>query len=150
MTRFRSRRRRRRARCRADHRRDGERYDPNVLYRDPRNGRCMGVCAGIADYFDVRPGVVRLLTIILAFITGFWPVIVGYCVLGFILETKPREMYDKPEEDEFWRLARNNPDYMRADLRKRFKDIERRTRAMEAYITSKKFRLDRELRSLED
>ncbi len=150
MTRFRHRRHRRRGPRRIRRRRDGGRYDPNLLYRDPRNGRCMGVCAGIADYFDVRPGFVRLMTVILALITGIWPVLCGYFILGFVLDAKPDEIYEKPEEDEFWRQARNKPDYMRVDLGKRFEDIERRTRNMEAYITSKKFRLDRELRSLED
>ena len=66
MTRYRKRRHSRRGPRRQRRRRDGGRYNPNLLYRDPRNGRIMGVCAGIADYFDVRPGFVRLMTVILA------------------------------------------------------------------------------------
>ncbi len=150
MTRYRKRRHRGRRSRRQRVRRDGGRFNPNLLYRDPRNGRCMGVCAGVADYFDMRASTVRFLTIILALITGIWPVVAGYFILGCVLDSKPDEIYEKPEEDEFWRSARNNPDYMRVDLGNRFKEIERRTRNMEAYITSKKFRLDRELRSLED
>ncbi|MEE8370558.1 MAG: envelope stress response membrane protein PspC [Sphingomonadales bacterium] len=141
--------RRRRRREDAEARRNRP-FNPNKLYRDPRNGRCMGVCAGIADYFDVRPGVVRLITIIVTVMSGIWPGVCAYFILGFMLDVKPDEIYEKPEEDEFWRKARNHPDYTRVDLNKRFDDIERRTRDMEAYITSKRFRLDRELRSLED
>ena len=126
------------------------RFNPNKLYKDPRNSRCLGVCAGIADYFDVRPGVVRLLTIIGALMTGIWAFVCAYLILGFVLERKPEEMYERPEEDEFWRRARTKPEYTAVDLRRRFDDIERRTRDMEAYVTSKRFRLDREQRELED
>lgn len=126
------------------------RFNPNKLYKDTRNGRCMGVCAGVADYFDVRPGVVRLLTIIGAAMAGVVGPVIAYFILGFVLEKKPEEMYARPEEDEFWRQARTRPEYTAVDLRRRFEDVERRTRAMEAYVTSKRFRLDRELRELED
>lgn len=126
------------------------RYNPNRLYKDPRHGRCMGVCAGMADYFDVRPGVMRLLTIVGALMTGIWPVAIAYVFLGFYLDRKPKELYERPEEDAFWRQARNRPDYTAVDLRRRFRDIEQRTRNLEAYVTSKRFRLDRELKSLED
>lgn len=126
------------------------RFNPNKLYKDRRNSRWLGVCAGVADYFDVRPGVVRLLTVIGALMTGIWGLLIAYLILGFVLERKPEEMYERPEEDEFWRQARTRPEYTAVDLRRRFEDIERRTRDMEAYVTSKRFRLDRELRELED
>jgi len=31
------------------------------LYRDPKNGKLFGVCAGVSDYLDVDVTVVRLL-----------------------------------------------------------------------------------------
>lgn len=126
------------------------RFNPNKLYKDPQNGRWCGVCAGVADYFDVRPGVVRLITILGAVITGFWPVLIAYFFLCFILDRKPEHLYEKPEEDQFWRDVRTKPDYTAVDMGRRFRDIEQRTQKMEAYMTSKRFRLDRELASLED
>lgn len=125
------------------------RYNPNRLYRDTRNARVMGVCAGIADYFGVKVGVIRFLTILAMIFTGGWAII-PYLVMGFALDPKPALLYERPEEDEFWRGARTRPDYTSADLRRRFDEAERRTRDLEAYITSKRFRLDRELRGLED
>ena len=125
------------------------RYNPNRLYKDPRNGRIAGVCAGIADYFDIRPGVVRLLTIIGAILTGIWAFVCVYLILAFILDRKPVEITAKPEEDKFWRQARTKPEYTRADLNHRYDEIERRTRGLEAYVTSKQFRLSRELKNLE-
>ncbi len=126
------------------------RFRPNKLYKNPREGRVMGVCAGIADYFDIKPLAIRILTVLLMFAGFFGIILVAYFVLGFVLESKPRELYENPEEDRFWKDVRTQPDYTAVDLRKRFRDIESRTRRMEAYMTSKRFRLDRELRDLED
>lgn len=126
------------------------RFNPNRLYKDPRNGRWCGVCAGIGDYFDVRPGVIRLLTIIGAVLTSVLPVLCAYFLLCFILDRKPDEMYEDPEEDKFWRDVRTKPEYTAVDLTKRFRDVEKRTQKLEAYVTSKRFNLDRELRDLED
>lgn len=125
------------------------RFNPNRLYKDPRHGKLLGVCAGIAVYFDVRPGVIRFLAILGAVFTGFWPIVIVYIIMAVVLETKPAEMYERPEEDAFWREVRTKPDYTAADMRRRFRDIEKRTQDMEAYMTSKRFRLDRELRDLE-
>lgn len=125
------------------------RYNPNRLYKDPRNGRIMGVCAGIADYFDIRPGIIRLLAIIALFMSGFFGALCVYFLLGFILSPKPEEIYEKPEEDQFWREARTRPEHTSVDLRARFSSIDKRIQGLEAFVTSKQFRLARELRDLE-
>lgn len=125
------------------------RFNPNKLYKNPREGKCMGVCAGVADYFDVRVGLVRFLFILAVLWSGF-TALVPYFILGFVLDRKPDALYEDPAEDEFWKKVRTQPDYTAVDLRRRFDDIERRTRDMEAYMTSKKFKLDRDLRDLAD
>lgn len=38
-------------------------YRPHKLYRNTRDAKIMGVCAGLADYLDVKVCVVRFLTI---------------------------------------------------------------------------------------
>ncbi|MBL4839110.1 MAG: envelope stress response membrane protein PspC [Kordiimonadaceae bacterium] len=124
--------------------------NPTRLYKDPRNGKIMGVCAGIADYMDIRVGVVRVLTIILTVLFAGPFAILGYFILGCVLDPKPRDLYEDEKEEEFWKQTRKAPDYTAAELRQRFRDIERRTTGMEAYMTSKRFRLERELRALED
>lgn len=125
-------------------------YNPNRLYKDQRRGRIMGVCAGIADYFDVRPSLIRLLAILSALMSGFFPALTVYLLLGFFLDNKPAEIAKNPEEEKFWRKARTKPEYTKVDLKNRYEDIEMRIRKMEAYMTSKQFRLTRELRELED
>lgn len=123
---------------------------PTRLYKDSRRGKIMGVCAGIADYFDIRVGVVRFLAVIGALVTGIWFFVIAYFILGFVLDPKPKDLYEDEKEEEFWKQTRKAPDYSAAELRRRFRDIERRTSEMEAYVTSKRFRLERELNALED
>ncbi len=123
---------------------------PTRLYRIPEQGKCMGVCAGIADYFDIRLGVVRVLMILGALFTGIWPFVIGYFIVGFILEPKPRDLYDNPEEEQFWRETRAEPDMTASELRRRFRDIQRRTTELESFLTSRRFKLERELENLKD
>jgi len=122
---------------------------PTKLYKDPMKGRVMGVCAGIADYFDIKVGVVRFLAFFAILFTFPW-LLIGYFILGMALDPKPEGLYEDEREEEFWKQTRKSPDYTAAELRRRFRDIERRTSEMEAYMTSKRFRLERELRALED
>jgi phage shock protein C len=123
---------------------------PTKLYRIPSEGKCMGVCAGIADYSDVNVTAIRILFVIALFMSGIFPAIFVYFLVGILLDVKPADMYEDEKEEEFWRETRKSPDTTAADMRKRFRDIERRTNEMEAYMTSKRFRLERELRALED
>lgn len=120
------------------------------FYKDTRNAKWMGVCAGAADYFGMTPKAIRILTVVLAIMSGVWPALLVYVLLGFLLEPKPDNLYQDEREEEFWRETRKAPDYTAADMRRRFRDIERRTNEMEAYMTSKRFKLDQELNSLRD
>lgn len=123
---------------------------PTKLYKSPREGKVLGVCAGIADYLDIKVGVVRVLTVIGTLVTGIWFFVIAYFVLGMVLDAKPSGLYEDDTEEEFWKQTRKAPDYTAAELRSRFRDIEHRTSEMEAYMTSKRFKLERDLRALED
>lgn len=120
------------------------------LYKIPNEGRCMGVCAGVADYFDMKPKFVRIMFIIAMIFTGIWPLLFVYFVLGFALDAKPGDLYNDEEEEQFWKQTRKAPDYTAAEMRQRFRDMERRTADMEAYMTSKRYKLERELNDLEE
>ena len=69
------------------------------LYRNTRDGKCAGVCAGIADHWEVEHWVVRLLAIVLFLFTGtlaFWAYVAGWIMLA------PRRRdsdYSRWEED---------------------------------------------------
>lgn len=122
---------------------------PSKLYKDPKNGKLMGVCAGLGDYTGIKPNYIRIALVLGAIFGFFFWILIGYLILGFVLEPKPEGLYADAEEERFWRGVRTRPQATSAELRRRFRDIDERIRRMESYVTSKRFSLDRELRDLE-
>ncbi|MEM8798537.1 MAG: envelope stress response membrane protein PspC [Pseudomonadota bacterium] len=119
------------------------------LYRDPRNGKIKGVCAGIADYTGTSIAAVRILTVLALFFTGGTFVFIAYFVLAFTLDRKPSELYEAPpEEQEFWKDVRTAPKATVRAIRLRFKETERRLNGIERYVTSNRYKLDREFENL--
>ena len=57
---------------------------PHRLYLDKENAKCLGVCAGIADYLGTEPWIIRLIFIAL-FIPFNVFVLCTYFVLGIVL-----------------------------------------------------------------
>lgn len=62
------------------------------LYRSRKDSMIGGVCAGIADYLNVDPTIVRIITVILAFSAGFG--VVPYFALWLIIPEEPEELGD--------------------------------------------------------
>ena len=117
------------------------------LYRDSERGMIFGVCAGVADYFGFRLAAVRWLTVIFTF---FLPMtILVYIALAILLPRKPRELYKDKQEEVFWRSVRVEPSTTFARVRHRFRELEGRLQRVERYVTSSRFKLDRDFRDLE-
>ena len=106
------------------------------------------MCAGIAEYFGVSRGVVRLLTVVSALLFTF-PTVVAYLAAAFILPRRPERLYADQREEAFWRSVRLEPSRTAHDLNSRFQDLERRLRLAEARVTSSEFKLRRQFRDLE-
>ncbi|MSP66660.1 MAG: envelope stress response membrane protein PspC [Alphaproteobacteria bacterium] len=120
---------------------------PARLYRDTERGIFFGVAAGIADYVGIRPWAVRL-GLVIAAIPFTFPLVVGYLIAGCALQPRPVGLYRSEEEAEFWRSVRTEPQRTAHDLGLKFADIERRLRQAEAHVTSREFRLRREIGEL--
>jgi len=58
------------------------------LYRSKQSRMIAGVCGGLAAYFNVDPTLVRLLAILLAFLS-FGTAILIYLVLALIMPLEP-------------------------------------------------------------
>lgn len=59
------------------------------LYRSNRDAMLGGVCGGLADYFNLDPTIVRLLFVLLAFVTAFAPVFLIYLILWVVVPRNP-------------------------------------------------------------
>jgi phage shock protein C len=58
------------------------------LYKSESDRKIDGVCAGIAEYFDSDPTLVRVAFVLLTVVTGLFPGILGYIVLSIIIPKK--------------------------------------------------------------
>src|SRR3954451_22479809 len=96
------------------------------FYRDKRNGKVMGVCAGIADYTGCDVSLVRVCFLAAVSMSG-GSVLPFYFIAGWVAPAKPREQehYDR-EERQFWQGVRASPARSARDIRSRFRDIDRR------------------------
>ena len=117
------------------------------LYRNARDGWIRGVCAGLGDYFGVHVAWFRW-----GFVFGlfffFLPTAIGYAIACFVLPEAPDHLYDNEEEAHFWRGVRTDPDRTFSGLRHRFRELDKRLRGLETVVTSREFRLRREIDGL--
>jgi phage shock protein PspC (stress-responsive transcriptional regulator) len=58
-------------------------HEPRRLYRSQSDKVIGGVCGGVAEYFDLDPNVVRLVTVLFVFLAGLsiWVYIIMWIVL---------------------------------------------------------------------
>ncbi|WP_209121430.1 PspC domain-containing protein [Alkalihalobacillus sp. BA299] len=55
------------------------------LFRTVHDRKIAGVCGGIADYFNLDPSLVRILFVILFFVTAGFPLLVGYIAAAVVV-----------------------------------------------------------------
>lgn len=118
--------------------------NPHRLYRNREHRVIAGVCAGLADYFGFQRNAVRVATVI-ALIPFTTAVVIGYVILALVLPARPQELFEDKAQENFWRDVSNKPKNLFGELRHRFRDLEHRLQKMEAYVTSKRYDIDREL-----
>ena len=118
------------------------------FYRDKRNGKLFGVCAGIADYTGFDVSLVRVCFLAALFMSG-GSVLPFYFIAAMVTPTKPEvlERVDQ-EHQQFWQGVRASPARAARDIRSRFKDIDRRLADIESYVTTENRSLAREIEQL--
>ena len=77
------------------------------FYRDRENGWIFGVCAGLADRFNLNVGAVRIIAVISLFVF-FWFTAIVYIAATLLIREKPLVYSGRQAEDDFWRRARRS------------------------------------------
>lgn len=67
---------------------DNNNGEPRRLYRS-NNKMLAGVCAGVAEYLNIDPTVVRVLAVIL-FFTPFIPMLLTYLFVCLVVPNRPQ------------------------------------------------------------
>ena len=124
------------------------------LHRSRRNVRLAGVCAGLANYLGVSTFFVRLATLLALFILGpvaFWT----YVVLWIVLDKEPKigrkrkgrqgsaTQHSRHATEEAVSREQRKQDI--EDCLSDLKATDQRLQQVEAFITSKQFRLHCEI-----
>jgi phage shock protein C len=117
------------------------------FYLDKANGKWLGVCSGMADYTGIDVIWLRLGFVMLTF-AAFPLNLIAYVLIGWMAPAKPYGLYQGPEEAKFWQGVRANPSRSTAEVRSKFRDIDRRLADIEMYYTSRNTRLADEIDSL--
>ncbi|MGD8563439.1 MAG: envelope stress response membrane protein PspC [Desulfarculaceae bacterium] len=116
------------------------------IYRS-RHGLVLGVCRGLAEYFDLSVKWVRILTLVAFIFTGFWPVGLLYLILGLILKPAPVIRPASEAEEEFYRSYTGSRSMALNRLQRTYQNLERRLRRMEDVVTSRDFHWETKARS---
>ena len=139
------------------------------FYRDKDQKKVCGVCAGLADYWNVEKWQVRFAAVMgLIFIPSL--TVPGYFFLHFIMDDKPyyRKASERYEDAHVRESVSGDKSKQRGGLqarkkrtksdltdaqafsaaRQKFVDIESRVRLIEAHVTSSKFELQREFKKI--
>ena len=59
------------------------------LYLSDREKKLGGVCGGLGEYLDADPTIVRLATVLVTILTGFFPILFGYLIAWMIIPRQP-------------------------------------------------------------
>jgi phage shock protein C len=143
------------------------------LYRNKREAKVFGVCAGIADYLEVNVFAVRMFVLVTVCMTGI-PILL-YIGASLILDVKPDYLYEAEHKADAQQRAGVNAQaggglgrgaaeahYAHDELRgdryskrrefqfcvRKFAALSERLARMEAYVTSNRFKLHREFRNI--
>ena len=109
------------------------------LYRS-RNGIILGVCRGIADYFDFSAFWIRAILIVVFILTGFWPIIGIYILAALLMKSEPGATGHKRTGRHSNGCHRRRTGYQTAErLKRKWRHLEKRIRRMEDKVTSREF-----------
>ncbi|HDZ09573.1 PspC domain-containing protein [Pseudohongiella sp.] len=121
------------------------------LYRSRSNARIAGVCAGVADYLGISTFLVRLVTFLSLFIVGavtLW----GYIIFWIVLDKEPkgRKVSGRRGRRNSGEQAQTTDEETDNGLdietcHNALRAAERKLQDVEAFITSKQFRLHCEI-----
>jgi phage shock protein C len=118
------------------------------FYRNKRDGKVMGVCAGIADYTGLDVTIVRIGMFLALWLSGF-SILPVYFIAGWIADDTPREVaLDSADERRFWQGVRQSPARTARDIHARFREIDRRLADVESFTLSNNRSLAKEIEQL--
>ena len=118
-----------------------------TFYLNKQDAKWAGVCAGIADYTGIDMTLVRVGMVILTLATSGW-VLLAYLAAACLAPKKPIGLYQDREDERFWQGVRANPSRSTAQVRAKFRELDRRLADIETHYTARNTQLADEIEKL--
>ena len=108
------------------------------LYRS-RQGAFLGVCRGLAEYFDLSVTWIRVFMVLVLLATGVWPILGIYLVAALIMKPEPLRPFKTADEREFYDSYTTSRESAAQRLKRRYGSLARRIRRLEDTVTSREY-----------
>ncbi|NCB85890.1 MAG: envelope stress response membrane protein PspC [Gammaproteobacteria bacterium] len=116
------------------------------LYRSSNQAWLGGVCAGVAECYGQPVWLVRILMVTLFVFSGSLGILV-YLAGVFLLEKQPTQLPPQPGIRPQFGYGEDTAQRAR-QLGERMQKLDQRLQAMERYVTSSRYRFDKEFNKL--
>jgi len=114
------------------------------LYRS-RSGKILGVCKGLAEYFDFSVFWMRVIALALLVFSGIWPMVVLYFVAALLMKPEPVLPLETEGEQEFYNSYASSRRMALHRLKRTYDNLDRRIQRIESIVTSREYDWERRL-----
>jgi phage shock protein C len=127
------------------------------LYRNTKAKKIGGVCAGIADHFEIDHNIARIAFVAAFLFTGvlaFWAYIIAWIVLVPKEDAQSDDSYEYDEGERRYRKKKmfrykESTSVRLQRARERLDSLAERVQGMEHYVTSRRYDLNKQFADLE-
>jgi phage shock protein C len=116
------------------------------LYRS-RTGLIIGVCKGVAQYFDFSVFWMRAITVALLVFSGIWPMLIVYIVAALLMKPEPVLPLATEEEQDFYNAYTTSRSMALRRLKRIFDHLDRRIQRMENTVTTREYDWERRFKA---
>lgn len=114
------------------------------MYRS-RNGVVAGVCRGLAEHYGFNVFWMRVIVVMLFFMSGIWPVLFVYFLASLVMKPEPvRPIQTEDEQDFYDSYVHSRPSAARR-LKRRYENLESRLQRMEDTVTGREFEWEQKM-----
>jgi len=110
-----------------------------------RRGMFLGVCRGLADYFDFSVTGVRLAFVFIALFTGVWPMVGGYLLAALLMRVEPVLPLDNDADAEFYNSYTASREMALLRVKRAHDQLERRIQRIESVVTARGYDWEKRL-----
>ncbi len=114
------------------------------LYRS-RDNMILGVCKGIADYFQFSVFWTRTIALIVLFLSGFWAMIGLYFLAALLMKPEPVLPINTDDEQTFYDSYVHSRKSAAHQLKIKHESLEQRLRWLEHIVTRPEFDWNRKM-----